>query len=156
MATLKGGDKFQAKMAELAKKLNRPETLKVGFLDNGKVDENGISDVMKAVYNEYGTPDARFPIPPRPFFRTMIANKSPQWPDVLAAKLKEDDYNINSTLTAMGELISGQLQDSILNGGWLPNSEATLAGMFGHKKKGTQPLVDTGDMLNAVAFEIKS
>ena len=146
MATLSGGEKFEAAIREIASNLESGATLNVGFLE-GALYPDGKPVAMIAAINESGAPSRN--IPPRPFFRTMIAKKSGEWPDAISGLLKRTDYNVDETLRVTGEAIQGQLIDSIENGGWIPNKPSTLA-----RKHGEQPLIDTGTMINSVRYEI--
>ena len=158
MATISGGDKLEAALRDMAQKVTNPGTLSVGFQD-GSTDETGTSNAMKAALNEFGTGRSIVSeggvtvmqhIPPRPFFRTMVANKSLSWADDIATLLQAHKYDATEVLKLMGEKIQGQLVDSIFNGGWTPNAPSTL-----RRKSGSQPLVDTGAMANSVTWVIK-
>lgn len=97
-----GGEKLQAKLAEMAEKVSRPATLRVGFLEGatypatkptGKKtlakakkyakagpaagSSGGKLVAMIAAIQEFGAPSVG--IPPRPYFRRMIRAKSPTW-----------------------------------------------------------------------------
>lgn len=158
MATIKGGEKLEAALKEMAQKVSNPGTLSVGFQD-GSTGTDGVLNSFKAAMNEYGgqmsdygtaTTHYHAPTPPRPFFRTMVADKSGGWADDIAKLLKYHDMDATATLKDMGEKIQGQLVDSILNGGWAPNAPSTLK-----RKHGKQPLVNWGDMVGSVTWLIK-
>lgn len=89
-------------------------------------------------------------IPSRPFFRTMIAEKSPAWGNALGGLLKDDGLDAKKALSQMGDAIIGQLQDSILATNDPPNSPATIRAKKGRAK----PLIDTGHMWNSVTKEV--
>lgn len=146
MATIKGGEKFQKALARIAAQLGEPATLRVGFLE-GSTAPNGDSMPLRAALNDYGHGTA----PPRPFFRNMVAAKSPEWPDGILHQLKATGYNGHLTLERTGEAIKGQLQESILDL-WSPAlSPVTI------KKKGfDKPLIEHGDMINAVGWEVNT
>ena len=148
MAEIKGGEKLEAFLSDMAKKVSNPATLRVGFID-GSTDESGTSNAMKAAINEFGAPSRG--IPPRPFMRTTVANKSAGWAETIAMLLKQTNYDAVETLNLMGDGIKGQIQDSIFNGGWIPNKPSTLK-----RKAGKQPLVDTGAMAGSVSWEVKT
>lgn len=178
MPTMKGGTKFRAVLNKMAAKLSKPGTVRIGFLENSTFPD-GTSIPMVAAIQEFGAPRAH--IPPRPYFRTMIANKSPEWPDAIAHNLKATDYDVNRTLSLVGEGISGQLREAIVDLVAPPLSPVTvmLRGMQLNDPKlvvtkGTvaearrrvaagltnygasdKPLIHHGDMLNAVAYEVK-
>ena len=90
-------------------------------------------------------------IPPRPFFRTMIAAKSKSWPAGIAKQLKLNKYDVVKTLSVVGEGISGQLRQSIVDLTSPPHAASTIA-----KKKASKPLIDTGYMLSRVDYEVKT
>lgn len=146
MATIKGGEKFQKALARIAAALGEPATLRVGFLE-GSTAPNGDSMPLRAALNDYGHGST----PPRPFFRNMVAAKSPEWPDAIAGLLKSTGYNGHHTLELTGEAIKGQLQESILDL-WSP----ALAPSTIKKKGFDKPLIEHGDMINAAAWEVKT
>lgn len=88
-------------------------------------------------------------IPPRPFFRLMIASKSPGWGASMAKVLKAADCNLDTALGRMGEGIRGQLQGSIRDFTSPANAASTIAA-----KGFNKPLIDTGHMLNSVDYEV--
>lgn len=88
-------------------------------------------------------------VPPRPFFRTMIAEKSSGWGDSIAIALKDTEYDTKKTLDKVGEGIEGQLKQSIANFTSPANAPSTI------REKGfNDPLVDKGDMLNATGHRV--
>jgi len=148
VAVISGGEKFEAAMLELARKINQPKTLRVGFLEGAKYPD-GTSVAMVAAIQNYGAPSRG--IPPRPFFSNMVAEKSPEWPAAIAGLLKSTNYDVDATLTQTGEAIKGQLQDSINNGSYAPLKQSTI-----DRKGFDKPLIDTAHMLNSIDYEIKS
>lgn len=146
MAKIKGGDKLEKVLAQIAAKLSGGERLKVGFLE-GATYPDGTPVGMIAAIQDYGAPRAG--IPSRPFFRNMIAAKSEEWPAIMTELLKANDYNVKITLTLMGEGIAGQLQQSILDTNTPPLKESTI------KAKGfAKPLTDTNHMHDSVKFQV--
>lgn len=177
MATITGGTKLEAKLREIAANLKSGGTLRVGFLE-GATYPDGTSVAMVAALDEYGHGKT----PPRPYFRTMIAEKSPEWPDAIADLLKTNNYDVKRTLETAGEAIKGQLQQSIidLNEPALSAITVMLRGMKANNpslvvtgstvgeaarrvKAGltnygasTKPLVESGHMLNSVSYEVET
>lgn len=88
-------------------------------------------------------------IPARPFFRTMIAEKSPGWGVMLAKALKTAKYDPYTALGRMGEVIKSDLQDSIREWSDPPNAPSTIAG-----KGFNKPLIADGTLLNSVDWEV--
>ncbi|HCD7173210.1 hypothetical protein [Enterobacter cloacae] len=147
MTTFSGGAALEAKLAELAEKLGDGKTLRVGFLE-GATYPDGQSVPMVAAANEYGDPAMNRP--PRPFFRNMIAEKSPEWPQDIAKIAEATGYDAEKMLGMMGEHIKGQLQGSIRDLMEPALSPVTIA-----KKGFSKPLIETSHMLNSVDYDIK-
>ena len=147
MATIRGGEKFEAAMADLARKLGRPATLKVGFLGNATYPD-GKPVAMIAAINEYGAPSRGQP--PRPFFRRMINAKQGEWPAAIAGVLQAQGNDVEKALDIAGAAIAGQLRQSIVDLVDPPLAPSTIA-RKGHDK----PLVDTSHMLKSVDHEVK-
>jgi hypothetical protein len=146
MGAIRGGDKLAAALNDIARKLSKAETLRVGFLE-GATAPNGDSIPLRAALNEYG----HGAVPPRPFFRNMVAAKSDEWPETIAAALKANDYDAQKALALAGEGIKGQLEQSIVDLTSPPLAASTIA-----RKGFDKPLIEHGDMLRAVDYEIKS
>ena len=147
MTTFSGGAALEAKLAELAEKLGDGKTLRVGFLE-GATYPDGQSVPMVAAANEYGDPAMNRP--PRPFFRNMIAEKSPEWPQDIAKIAEATGFDAEAMLGLMGEHIKGQLQGSIRDLMEPALSPVTIA-----KKGFSKPLIETSHMLNSVDYDIK-
>ena len=147
MATVSGGEKLKAALSEMAAKVAKPATLRVGFLSNARYPD-GTPVAMVAAIQDFGAPAAG--IPPRPFFRNMIAAKSGEWAWAVELNLKATNYDVNKTLTLVGEGIAGQLKQSIVDLVDPPLKPSTI-----RKKHGvTKPLIDTGHMLASVDYEV--
>ncbi|HEX2753725.1 MAG TPA: hypothetical protein VHP34_11595 [Alphaproteobacteria bacterium] len=147
MVKISGGDKLEAALTEIAKKVTQASSVDIGFLD-GATYPDGTSVPMVAAVQEFGAPARN--IPPRPFFRDMIAAKSPEWPEAVGDLLIFNEYDASKTLGQTGAAIKGQLQQSIADFNGVPLSEATSA-----KKGSSKQLIDTGVMINSVDFEVK-
>lgn len=90
-------------------------------------------------------------VPARPYFRTMLSEKAPQWGAQVGKALKAANYDAGTTLGRMGELIKGELQGSIRDLTSPPLAASTV------RAKGfDKPLIDTGVMLNSVDYEVKT
>jgi len=94
-------------------------------------------------------PAYKIVIPPRPFFRKMIWSQSKGWGALISKALKQSDYDIDKALHKTGEIIRGQLQNSIRQLNDPPLARSTI------REKGSEkPLILTGHMLNSVDFEV--
>ena len=169
-----GGEKLQAKLAEMAEKVSHPATLRVGFLEGatypatkptgkkslakakkrGKTgpspgSSGGKLVAMIAAIQEFGAPSRG--IPPRPYFRRMIESKSPKWGAGVARQLKETNYDAEKTLGLTGAVIKGQLQQSIRDLVSPPLAESTVA-----RKGFDKPLIESGHLLASVDYDVKT
>jgi len=172
MVALKGGDKLEAALSEIAKKLTKATKLSVGFMADATYPD-GTSVAMVAALDEYGHGKT----PPRPFFRTMIAKESGEWGDLLAAALKATDGDVKKALGQLGAVIVGQLQQSIIDthepalssltlmlrgmrsqakyrempfGQLVSEAKARLDAGLSNFGPSTKPLIDTGVMLRSI------
>ena len=179
MATLSGGDKLEAYLKDLARKVSTPGTLNVGFLEGATYPDGTPVATIAAIHN-FGAPGRG--IPPRPFFSKMIAEKSDRWGDQLARILEANDYDVGKSLNLMGEGIAGQLRqaivdmndpalsaitlmlremrhqdpDLIVTGATVGEAARRVAAGDDYSGASTKPLVDSGHMLNSVGYEVKS
>ena len=150
---IKGGDKytkFLAKMAEIA------GGVKAGILNNATTTD-GKSIAEYAVYNEFGTYGGER-IPPRPFMRTVAKEKPKQWIGEMVRHVRgraTDPAIWKQALGVAGESMKSDIKDSIQNGAWTPNAETTVnAKRRKGKTEPDHPLIDTGQMLAAVSYEV--
>ena len=144
MAVLSGGQNVERYFRDLAQRVRRGGTLEVGFM-SGATYPDGTPVPLVAALNEFGTSR----VPPRPFFRSMIAQKSSGWGPAAARLLAQNNYDVRTTLTLVGEGIKGQLQQSIASNTPPPNAPSTVA-----RKGHGRTLIDTGQMLNSVTYRV--
>ena len=148
MAVVKGGDDFERALRNIEEGIGHPRHVRVGFLE-GATYPDGTPVALVAAVQDGGAPSRG--IPPRPFFRNMVADKSPMWGDALAAALRGADYDAGRALALMGEGIRGQLQQSIADyDAGPPLAPATI------RAKGfDKQLIDTAHMMNSADFEVR-
>ncbi len=120
-----GGEKLGEFLKQMAASLETGAAVRVGWPgasdpgeaegdgEKGATYPNGTPVATVAALQEFGAPRAG--IPPRPFFRTMITDKSGGWGAAVAANLKATDYDAAKTLGIVGQGIADQLQESIRN-----------------------------------------
>lgn len=143
-----GGKKFERELAKIADQLTPGDkpTLKIGFLSNAKYPDGTPVAVVAAVH-EFGSKKQN--IPPRPFFRTMIAKHKNEWPSLVRSAL----INKSSTREALmlvGQVIKEELQASIRQ-----FSGHALHWRTVRRKGHDKQLIDTGHLLNSVDFEVE-
>lgn len=146
MVKLSGGDKLEAYLKELGKKVENSATVEIGFMEDATY-EDGTSVAMVAAIQDFGAPAAG--IPPRPFFRNMIQVESGHWGEDLAGLLIDNDYDAEKALDLMGEEIQGELQDSINEFDGVPLAPATIA-----SKGFDKQLIDTAHMFRSVSHRV--
>lgn len=143
---MKGAEGVQAKLDEIAKNLREAASLRVGFLENASYP-NGTSVALVAAVQNFGAPLRG--IPPRPFFSNMIKEHQNEWPDQAAQLLRKTKYDVKTTLKQMGEVIAGELRQSIIDTNEPPLAPATIA-----RKGFDKPLIDTSHMINSISYEV--
>lgn len=147
MVKIRGGDQLEKRLKEIAANVKKASSVQVGFLENAKYPD-GTPVALVAVVQDFGSPANN--IPPRPFFRNMVAEKSKDWGDQTAAVLKGASFDSEVAMERMGMLIKGQLQTSITTFEGAPLKPATIAAKGFDKQ-----LIDTGHMLHSVDYRVK-
>jgi hypothetical protein len=135
---------------------------RVGFLvGSGTHPGSDLPTATIAVYNEFGTPTARHPIPARPFMRPVFRNTVMQkaemrkiMPGTIFCKdgerlRKSPRVEMFFRLYAMS--MTAKVQDMIRSN--IPPENADWTKNVKGLNK-TQTLIDTGAMLQAVSFEV--
>jgi len=173
-----GGEKLAVLLKKMAADISKANTVEIGFFETA-VYPDGMNVATVAAIQEFGAPAVG--IPPRPFFRNMIANESPHWAADVAAQLKFNDYDTEKTMAQMGEEIAGELRQSIVDTNDPALSPITLmirkmkaespdlvvtratvgeaarriAAGLSYSGVSTKPLVDTGRMLDSIGSRVK-
>ena len=86
-------------------------------------------------------------IPARPFFRTTIRQNRSKWVNSMPALIKHHDST--KALALVGEMMKGDLVESIMTWTEPPNSKLTIA-----KKGRDAPLRDTMQMARSIGVEV--
>jgi len=143
--------KLKIALDSIADKITNGGTLRMGFLADAKypagkdIEHAGLHVAQVAFWNEFGTSRA----PARPAFRTTIADNTKRWSDVLAATLPAVDYDGETALRTLGQVMRDDLENSIATWSTPGNAPSTIA-----RKGFDKPLVDTGVMQRAPDFEV--
>ena len=138
------GKKFFKEIEELAKL-----ELRVGF-QRGEKDDNGADIADVAMWNELGTVN----MPPRPFLRQSVDTNETTIKTMCQSQLKaiaSGKRTAQEALQIIGDLQKSLIQNTILNGEFESNADATVK-----KKKSDRPLIDTGRMRQSVNFVIQA
>ena len=122
--------------------------VQVGFQAGEAQYENGADLCEIAAYNEYGGSDR----PARPFMRQSFENHEAELQAAcdVVNKTIASGGTAEAALKKLGVMAKGLVQDEIVNGGFEPNAESTIA-----RKGSATPLIDTGFMRQSVNFYIK-
>jgi hypothetical protein len=176
---ISGGGGLEKALGAIADKIASAKSVQVGFLE-GATYPDGTSVPMVAAIQEFGAP--KVGIPPRPYFRSMIAAKSPEWPKAVGELLVDNDFDAAKTLGQTGEAIKGQLQQSIVDlmdpplspvtlmlrkmrsadpglvvtGATVAEARARVAAGESSVGVSTKPLEDTGHLVNSVDYVVKT
>lgn len=129
----------------LAKYKDMNASVRVGVFEDATYPD-GTPVAMVVFWNEYSTRLA----PPRPFFRTTVSDQKSNW--IKSVKnLVQIHNDPKKVMGEMGVAMSEQIKHSI--GTWtVPENSA-----YTERKKGfNKPLVDTGQMLRSISFEVGS
>lgn len=142
-----GADKTLGDLFELAEAGGLG--VKVGVLEGAvHTDEKGRSVPVAeyAMANEYGTRR----IPPRAAFRSTADARMGEWEDLLATRLW-DGVDPRDALIQAGGRMAADIQEAIDQWTYPPNKPSTIARK---RSKRDNPLVDSGDLLDAVDFAL--
>lgn len=143
-----GGDKLRARLEKMAQSIEDAGKLRVGFLKNATYPD-GTKVAQVAYENEFGRHGKPY-VPPRPYFRNMIAARKGQWAKAISVLMKSSGHDAGRALPLLGEFIKGDLQQSIRDFTTPGNAPFTI------RKKGfDKPLIDTGHMLRSVDYEVQ-
>ena len=143
-----GGEKFRARLAEMAKGLTSGAVLETGYPE-GVYYPDGTLMAKVAAIQEFGAPEAN--IPKRPFMKPTVENHEGEWADKLGSLLVLADYDAKAALQVLGEVTKSDLQDSIKSVMEPPLKPATIRAKGGNAK----PLEDTKAMLDGVQSNVK-
>jgi len=141
MATGKGGDRLQAQLGDIGKRMAGASTVRVGFLEDATYPDGKPVAMIAAIHN-FGK---------WPFFTDMIEAKKAEWPAAISGLLRSTGYDAAKTLDQTGHAIAGQLRQAIIDTVSPSNAPSTIA-----RKGFDKPLVETGHMLQSVDYQVKA
>lgn len=176
MFKISGASNFDAKGAmQRLRKLKHVRELEkltkmsvyVGFPESAKNDE-GLTIAKYARWNNYGTythdehGQTTSRIPARPFFTEgFFFEKYRERREKLAKRLismiTSGKLTAEDACNKIGLQAVSDVRDAISTGPWAPNAPSTMARKLAKSKgkkssRGVKPLIDTGDMINAVTY----
>lgn len=133
------------------KELRKLESLEVqvGFqAGEATYDDTGADVAEIAAYNEFGSSGT----PARPFMKQSFENHESELQKACDAANQTiaKGGTAEQALNKIGVFCKGLVQQEIVDGGFAPNAESTIA-----KKGSATPLVDTGLMRQSVNYVVK-
>jgi|SRR6185503_4048865 len=128
----------------------------------GDYEGTNVSVSRVALWNEFGTPNARYPTPERSFLRSTLKDnrdKIAAWREEAIRNILEKDWTAEKALSMVGLRIQFLVQNRIRSNIPPPNAPGTLNGMFGKPGKielgqGTNTLIATGKLLRSISFQV--
>lgn len=116
----------------------------------GKREEDGTPVAMIAAVHEFGSPSQG--IPERPFLRAAVQRNRQKYVRlnrINLVKMLRGQATVEQALGQLGEMAKGDVQTEIRSGDFAPLKPATI------KRKGSsRPLIDTGQMVQSIAWEL--
>lgn len=131
---------------KLPKSITGPRQVKVGF-PAGKVSRDVVD---RAIWNHYGTSRG---IPSRPFLLNAIRKNRRKYIEAIktsGAKILRGEATLDQTMSKLGILAQGDIQQEITDLRTPPNAPSTIAA-----KGSSNPLIDTGEMRSKVTWQVK-
>ena len=155
--TIQGGDKLQAFFKKIT---SGKAELNVGFLDSEQAkiaikNEFGgvfpISDEYRARAKAKGIILGNtIAIPSRPFMQRTVDENTNKWGKVIQKISPQLEFDLTKVLNTLGQVVVDDIAETIEMGEFVANSARTIA----IKQRG-KPLVDSGDMVNNINYEVK-
>ena len=144
-ARITGGHKLKAVLDRAEKnKGKRVKEIKVGFFPDAEYPD-GTKIAAVAAINEYGLGSAL----ERPFFRQAIAEIERDLPKAMRGIINPETMEISERNAArIGSFAAGIIRARIQDLRYPPNAESTVI-----LKGGSNPLVDSGEMRDAVDWQ---
>jgi len=115
---------------------------------------NGQTVAEIGFWNEFGTPNAKYPIPARPWLRTTIANNIEKYTYVLKKSLLDyligKQKSVSKVFSTVGLIAASDVKKAIVDLKYPENAPSTIA-----QKGSSNPLIDTGQLRQSVTWEYR-
>jgi hypothetical protein len=142
-----------SKLMTVFKTNNKESAVFVGFLRSSGIHKSKGKKPMTvaqiAAINEYGTDT----IPERPYFRstlTRVKTQIEKLMEKISLQVMEGALSRSKGLGVLGEFLKGEIVKTINQGVPPPNAASTIA-----QKKSSKTLIDSGQMKNAIDWEVQ-
>lgn len=93
-------------------------------------------------------------IPERSFLRSTLKEKRKDWSQLIIKGIHHElthGGDINAVLDIVGEKMSGDVKAKILSGIEPKNAKSTI-----RQKKSSKPLIDSGNLVGAITYEVRN
>ena len=153
--TFQGGNKFKGVLAKISA---QAVGVRAGILE-GATKPDGTPIPPYAAVNEFGGKSVHngktVTIPARPFMRDTVRFHSKEWSKALEGPLAANPNGAKGAMYIVGQRMQADIKATIAAGNFTPLAEVTIE----QKRKAGKaqpetPLIDTGSMLQAVAYEV--
>ena len=107
--------------------------------------------LMRGAVHNFGSPSQG--IPARPWLKEGAQEGVEKYKNFAAANISKvalGDMSVDQYHGLLGEIAKAEVQKYIRDGNFTPLSAATI-----EKKGSSKPLIDTGQMRNAITYEVK-
>lgn len=135
---------FGKKVASEIKETAPNIQVRAGVAEVPYPEDSNVTTADVAITHELG-----LGVPARPFLSTVFYKNINAYQNKIIAQLRSSDTV--AVFQRTGVKIQNDIQNSILSGGWQPNSKATIENSGDAGKK---PLIDTGLLLRSITWEI--
>lgn len=150
-----GGNKFKGVLAKIAA---QAVGVRAGILE-GATKPDGTPIPPYAAVNEFGGRAMHnghpVTIPARPFMRDTVRLHAKEWSKALEGPLAQHPDGAKAAMYIVGQNMQADIKATIAAGNFTPLAEATIENKRrAGKLQPATPLIDTGSMLQAVAYEV--
>lgn len=135
---------------DLKKRLGAGQVVRVGLPDGVKEKESDVDLTLIGAVHEFGAPSKG--IPERPWLRTAIRENTESYTrlnKINFVKLIKGEINVLQALSQLGVMAVGHVKKKIHDGPFAPLAPSTIAA-----KSSSTPLIDTGQMVQNVTYEV--
>ena len=140
-----GGVKLRAHLQQMKSWAGKAQSVHVGFLDGSERSSGGQTNIPTlAVMHEFGSGK----IPSRPFMRNTVATFLKERDSKRGIRFMQFRASVAVHMQLVGKNLASMMKREIKNFKDPPNAPATLK-----RKRGSNPLIDTGKMLDAVDWQ---
>ena len=143
--TLKHARRIRNEIKKLAKDYVPRKTVTVGMHEGGE-DRKGISNAGLGAVQHFGS--EKISVPARPFLDVGVESASDKYSEIVAAAMKSKQ-NIDDTLEQIGVIAVAAVQEYMTDLKEPANAESTIK-----KKSSSNPLIDTGELRQAVTYNV--